>query len=118
MTTLDIIRDLCKENGYSLSGLEKKLGFGNASLSKVKSLPFDRIIQIADFFKKDINYFIPNRPTPTSIAPISDETEAELLENFRMLNVVGRRMLIDRSRELIQLGYKKGALDGLEDDAV
>ena len=60
----------------------------------------------------------PPAPTPTSIAPISDETEAELLENFRMLNVVGRRMLIDRSRELIQLGYKKGALDGLEDDAV
>jgi transcriptional regulator with XRE-family HTH domain len=56
MGTLDIIKDLCKENKMSISGLEKKLGYGNASLSKAKNISSQRLIEIANFFHVSTDY--------------------------------------------------------------
>ena len=56
--TLDLIKDLCNKNGSSLHKLEMDLGYSNGSLSKAKSLPFDRVVAIADYFHVPIDCFI------------------------------------------------------------
>jgi len=43
--------------------LEMDLGYGNGSIGKVKTLPFDRVVEIANYFGVSLDYFI------------SDETE-------------------------------------------
>ena len=59
METIDIIRQLCKENGLSISGLEKKLGYGNTSLSKAKNISSKRIVEISNFFGVSPSYLLP-----------------------------------------------------------
>lgn len=45
------IRTLCKEKGYTITGMEKDLGFSKGSLSKIdKSNPSqDRVLKIANY---------------------------------------------------------------------
>lgn len=55
MTVIQRIKGLCKENGMSISGLEKKLGYSNSSLleterNKPLNIRADRIVEIADYF--------------------------------------------------------------------
>lgn len=64
MGTLEIIRDLCNKNGMTLSGLEKKLGYGNTSLIKSKNISSNRIIEIANFFHVSVDYLLGLTPDP------------------------------------------------------
>lgn len=57
MNTLEKIRYLCEKKGISISALEKELGYGNASLSKAKNIPFERISKLSDFFGVRLEYF-------------------------------------------------------------
>lgn len=50
MKTGDKIRELCKENGISVTKLEEKLGFGNGSLTKNAYLRSDRLYVVAQYF--------------------------------------------------------------------
>ena len=59
MTTLEIIRKCCREQGITLSSLEKKLGYSNGSLAKSSNISFDRIIEISEYFHLPTDYFIP-----------------------------------------------------------
>lgn len=56
--TIERIKKLCEDHGYSLSGLEKKLGYGNTSLSKAKNISSGRVAEIADFFDVSADYII------------------------------------------------------------
>ena len=58
MTTLEIIKSLCKKQRISLSGLEKILGYGNGSLAKAKVIPSDRILEIAKYFNVSMEYIM------------------------------------------------------------
>lgn len=69
MTTTEIIKELCKKNGTSISALEQKLGYGNGSLSKAKNIPFDRIVDIADYFNVSTEYFNPKKRITNSLDP-------------------------------------------------
>lgn len=46
------IEILCKQRGITISGLEKRLGFGNSTIAKwAKSSPtVDKLSAVADFF--------------------------------------------------------------------
>lgn len=58
MTTLEIIKMLCKQKGTSLKALEKNLGFSNGSLAKSETIKVDRLQKIADYFNVTINYLM------------------------------------------------------------
>lgn len=54
----DRIKKLCKENGETITGLEKKLGFARGSLCKIdRNEPSSkRISAIADYFGVSFDY--------------------------------------------------------------
>ncbi|MBS4931779.1 MAG: helix-turn-helix transcriptional regulator [Clostridiales bacterium] len=57
---IEKINKLCKENGISISQLERELGFGKGTISKWKSSSpsLDKAIAIADYFNVDMDYLI------------------------------------------------------------
>jgi transcriptional regulator with XRE-family HTH domain len=60
MTLLDRVKDLCDGRSMKLAHLEKKLNFGNGTLSRWgKSSPsIDKIQKVADYFNVSIDYLI------------------------------------------------------------
>ena len=50
MEFIENIKKLCKENGISLHALEQKLGYGQGSLARSKTIRADRLKEIADYF--------------------------------------------------------------------
>lgn len=59
-TGIDYVRLLCKERNISISKLEKDLGFSNGYLNpkKLKKVPYDRAVMIADYLKGDIKQIL------------------------------------------------------------
>ena len=59
MSNYEKIKKLCKEEGITITGLEKELGFSKGSLSKIdRNKPsIERITKLADRFHKPIGYF-------------------------------------------------------------
>lgn len=57
---IENINKLCKENGISISQLERELGFGKGTISRWKSSSpsLDKVIAIADYFNVDMDYLI------------------------------------------------------------
>lgn len=63
MTTLERIKELCREEKITIAKLEKELGFSNGSISKPKTIPSDRIAKIADRFGVTSDYLITGEST-------------------------------------------------------
>lgn len=87
MSTLDKIKELCERNNMSLSGLEKVMGYGNGSLSKSGKIPFDRIVEIANYFGVSVEYFTPEFNGEYYINKETVEMAQTLFDdpNYRML---------------------------------
>ena len=109
METLDIIKDLCKKHNISLSGLEKKLGYGNTSLSKAKNISSKRIVEIASFFNVPAGYLLGvtdtegNVPTYTiDTNDVSDtfERSMETVSEYVYRNLVNRHPEIAKQNEI------------------
>lgn len=60
MTTIERIRELCKQNGISVTVLEKELGYGNGSLTKAStnSIKADRLLSIAKYFNVSMEFLM------------------------------------------------------------
>lgn len=60
MKTSEIIRDLCKIRGISVTDLEKELGFSNGSLTKpkTKSISSDRLYALSKKFGVSMEYLM------------------------------------------------------------
>lgn len=56
--TREIIRELCKKKGISVTTLESELGFGNGSLTKGTSPRGDRLLAVARYFHVPIEYLL------------------------------------------------------------
>ena len=57
---LDKIKELCKENGMSVSQLEQSLGFCNKAIYKwdEQTPGIDRVKKVADYFGVTVDYLI------------------------------------------------------------
>lgn len=64
MTSFELIKDLCKKNGTSISKLEVVLGYGNGSLAKAKKIPGYRIHDIAKYFNVPMESLMSADDTP------------------------------------------------------
>nr|WP_319488590.1 helix-turn-helix transcriptional regulator [uncultured Caproiciproducens sp.] len=60
MTLLEKIKQLCDEHGETFSSLEKKLGFGNATIRKWDDATpgGDRLSKVADYFNTSVDYLL------------------------------------------------------------
>lgn len=67
MTRYERIKELCKERGETITGLERKLGFAKGSLSKIdKNKPsYERLEKLAGHFEMPIEFFASD-DVPTS----------------------------------------------------
>ena len=57
MEIVNNIRSLCKEKGIPISKIEKDLGYGNGYFNpkKLKSIPSDRLVEIAEYLNMSVN---------------------------------------------------------------
>ena len=59
MSRYEKIKNLCKERGITITGLERELGFAKGSISKIdKNQPsYDRLEKLANYFGLPIEFF-------------------------------------------------------------
>ncbi len=87
MTTLEIIKEICREHGTTISSLEKALNYGNGALTKATQLPFYRITEIANYFHVPVDYFV---PTEDGNILIEEDATEERLQRLRALEYYNR----------------------------
>lgn len=92
MSTSEIIRDLCKKNGVSITSLEQTLGFGNGSILKSKVMASDRLADVARFFNVSMEYLM-GIPEPDQTSTLSSD-EYDLVSNYRKLSAEGRAYVL------------------------
>lgn len=100
MNTLDLIKKLCNERNISLHKLEVDLGFGNGSLTKAKSLPFDRVVAIAEYFNIKIDYFLSDEEPPIPLDNKVVEKAMALYSDFQSLSPENQTALLTLLKSL------------------
>ena len=112
------IRQKRLELGYTLEELAQKTGYkSRTSIQKIETsrkLPADKIELFAKALETTPSYImgwdIEPIETHSNEQPKDLSTdESELLNTFRSLNPQGQQKLMERSRELLNLGYQRGA---------
>ena len=58
MKIIERISKLCKDNGTTVTNLEKELGYSNGSLAKAKDIPSSRILEISERFKVSMDWIM------------------------------------------------------------
>lgn len=60
MCIVDRIKELCKEKGTTLIGLERELGFGRGTIRRwdTSSPSIERVQKVADYFGVTANYIL------------------------------------------------------------
>ena len=74
------IREICQQRKIPISVLEKECGFANGYLNpkKLKKIPYDRAVKIADYLGLSVEYIMTgveseNASAPNGLRQISDE---------------------------------------------
>lgn len=82
MTTLDRIKNLCKERGMNITALENECNFSKNSIVKwAKTSPSaDRIISVAHYFNISADYLLclTEEPTPLKQSDIAERVTTAL----------------------------------------
>ena len=109
MTTNEIIRDLCRNNGVTIQRLEQILGFSNASIAKANSnMKAEKLKAIADYFHVSMEYLMTGKdPEPDAhpVYPGLSPDAVELARSYMML-----------SPELKNAVRRTAGLDDLDED--
>jgi len=98
VSAIDVIKELCKKNGISISTLEKELGYGNGSLAKARVIPSDRVYDIAKYFNVSMEYLMGEEESDLSDKKyyINEET-AEMAD--KIFHNKELRLLFDAARD-------------------
>lgn len=96
MTSVELVKKLCKDRGIPISKLERDLGFSNGYIARLikGSLPYDRACKIADYF---------NVPTVYILAGVEEDP---LLGVFPASGADPDRIISDEEYALIK-GYRR-----------
>lgn len=89
MTTVDRIKDICKERKIPIAKLERDCGFGNAYIRRLREgmLPADRLYKIAEYLGVSPDYLLTGQESEHESATgkkyyFSDETAEAAQEIF------------------------------------
>lgn len=107
---VDKIRALAKLKGYSLTNLEKELGFGNGTITRwSKSSPSsEKLGKVADFLDVSLDYLTGRDDDKSKIVP-KNKNEEELIVLFRETNGVSdsdKEMLVKQFESTIDMYLK------------
>lgn len=102
--------ELCKKRHTNFSSVEKRLGFGNASLQKTnEKIQAGRLKKLADYFDVSMEYILTGEETPVDALSAS---ERELLRLFRELNATGQSAALEHVSDMVELDkYTKEKTD-------
>ena len=65
--TQKLIKELCEINNITVTGLEKKLGFSNRSLSGDSAIRSDRLLEVAKYFDVSMEYLMGVNDDPAPV---------------------------------------------------
>lgn len=80
MTSVEIVKNICKERKIPISKLEKDLGFSNGYISQLKKgvFPADRLKKIADYLDTSIEYLMTGKNSSLDKAELTAKDEREI----------------------------------------
>lgn len=80
MTSVEIVKNICKERKIPISKLEKDLGFSNGYISQLKKGVFaaDRLKKIADYLDTSIEYLMTGKNSSLDKAELTAKDEREI----------------------------------------
>ena len=84
MKVIDRISDLCRQNGTTVTKLEKELGYSNGSLAKAKDIPSSRILDIAIRFNVSTDYILTGNDSRVE-TPTFEKEHIELITLYSQL---------------------------------
>lgn len=80
MSSVELVKQICKERNIPISKLEKDLGFANGYIGQLRKgkFPADRLAAIADYFNVTVEYLLcreetKKAPTVSSERTVSDD---------------------------------------------
>lgn len=102
MEIIERISEICKQNGTTVTNLEKELGYSNGSLAKAKDIPSSRILDISKRFNVPMSYIMTGAEQKDEFTEYQEQ--AELLKTIRhdkkMLNALEKfYKLSERQKE-------------------
>ena len=102
MDIVERIRQLCREYNISIAYIEKKLGFANGYISKMKSdnVTYDRLSRIADFLHVTPQYLFSGDYEKTQLL---SEDEQALLAAYRALNLHAKMRALENIQDMTEL---------------
>jgi len=83
-TTIERIREICKERGIAISALEKALGYSNGYLNpkKAKDVSGSRLVEIAEYLGVSVSRLLGEEEKSAAL-PEEDGNLMEILEAIR-----------------------------------
>ena len=80
MTSVEIVKNICKERKIPISKLEKDLGFSNGYISQLKKgvFPADRLKKIADYLDASIEYLMTGKNSSFDKAELTAKDKREI----------------------------------------
>ncbi len=100
MTFYDRLKNVCQENGITVTGLMKKIGLSTNNVTRWKegkSSSFDVIPLLAMELNVSTDYLLMGRETINNLS----STEQELLNSFRKLSPNEQQRIIGRCEEMV-----------------
>lgn len=85
---VEYVREICKEKGIAISQLEQECGFSNGYLNpkKLKKIPYDRAVLIAERLGLSVNYLVAGeeqKSPPFSVGDELSEEEIQFIKWYR-----------------------------------
>ena len=84
MRIIERISALCRENGTTVTNLEKELGYSNGSLAKAKDIPSSRILDIAIRFNVSTDFILTGNDSRVE-TPKFEKEHIELITLYSQL---------------------------------
>lgn len=102
MDIVERIKQLCREYNISVSYIEKKLGFANGYISKIKSdtVTYERLSKIAEFLRVTPQFLFTGDYEKTQML---SEDEQALLSAYRMLNLHAKMRALENIQDMTEL---------------
>ena len=114
MTTVDRVKELCKQRQIPISRLEKDLGFSNGYIGQLKkgTFPDDRLSKIAEYFGVDTNYLIHGDKYGETKNPPSILDDGQVPEGYEQLTPDNRELVDALIAQLAKSQLKNGQDSG------
>lgn len=110
--SVELVRNLCKEQGIPICRLEKDCGFSNGYLNhkRMSKLPYDRALQIAEYLDVPVELILTGKestPRPPRQPDILDRVDVAFYGEYKELTKEDQETIRDMVRVMRQRKARK-----------